>query len=216
MAEVAVKKGGTPAGKGRTKERQHRAWQLSVEGFSEREIAPKLEAEGLGRVSHQAVHKMLKVVWAERQQVFMKEAWDQKARQADMLMGLYREAMAAWERSKKGQKGITKKDGAGDGASSGATVTIKESPGDPRFLKQAQECLAEVRKIWGLDAPQKVDMSGTMALGHGSFAEARERQFADWTAVELERLALLQSEVEERKRAEGEEKQAASAGPSDS
>ena len=39
-----------------------------------------------------------------------------------------------------------------------AEIVIENQHGDPRYLDEARKALADHRKIWGLDAPQKVDV----------------------------------------------------------
>jgi len=36
------------------------------------------------------------------------------------------------------------------------TVTTKTSSGDPRYLKEAREALEAVQRLWGLNAPERV------------------------------------------------------------
>ena len=50
-----------------------------------------------------------------------------------------------------------------DGGPGGAGATVAElvvenQHGDPRYLDEARKALADQRKLWGLDAPQKVDL----------------------------------------------------------
>ena len=35
---------------------------------------------------------------------------------------------------------------------------MENQHGDPRYLEQARKALADHRKLWGLDAPQQVDL----------------------------------------------------------
>ena len=39
-----------------------------------------------------------------------------------------------------------------------AELTVENSHGDPRYLGEARQALADARKLWGLDAPQRVDL----------------------------------------------------------
>lgn len=39
------------------------------------------------------------------------------------------------------------------------TTTSAGQVGDPRFLEFIRKCLADIRLIWGLDAPQKQELT---------------------------------------------------------
>ena len=39
-----------------------------------------------------------------------------------------------------------------------AEVTVENRHGDPRYLEVARKALADVRKVWGLDAPREIDI----------------------------------------------------------
>ena len=39
-----------------------------------------------------------------------------------------------------------------------AEIVVENQHGDPRYLDEARKALADLRKLWGLDAPQKVDV----------------------------------------------------------
>ena len=84
----------------------------------------------------------------------------QKARQTLRLEHLFAEAMRAWTDSKTDmtrRRQRKTQPGSGPGATIAEIVTeIKH--GDPRYLEEARKALADHRKIWGLDAPQKVDV----------------------------------------------------------
>jgi hypothetical protein len=43
---------------------------------------------------------------------------------------------------------------------------LKDQDGDPRYLEQARQALADIRKIWGVDEPAqtKNDISGRLGL----------------------------------------------------
>jgi hypothetical protein len=71
------------------------------------------------------------------------------------------ERQRAWEASK--EDSTRRRQRKSDGGSRGAAATIAElvvenQHGDPRYLDQARNALADQRKLWGLDAPQKVDL----------------------------------------------------------
>lgn len=89
-----------------------------------------------------------------------------KVRQTASLRKIHRDAMAAWEESKKPQKSLTTR--VGPPGANGEVGQVKESisvlrdsDGDPRYLEAARQALADIRKLWSLDAAQKVEMGGT-------------------------------------------------------
>ena len=113
------------------------------------------------------------------------------ARQTAALKYIVREAIAAFHRSHEPHRSITKWGKAGrppdpdsengnpgsrfedDGAvvrdlggpeSSPAVETIRSQAGDPRHLEVALKALADIRKIWGLESPTKIDLSATVEL----------------------------------------------------
>src|SRR5712692_8467413 len=84
----------------------------------------------------------------------------QKARQALRLEHLFAEAMRAWTESKADTTRRRQRQTQG-GAGAGATIAelvVENQHGDPRYLDEARKALADQRKLWGLDAPQQVDL----------------------------------------------------------
>jgi hypothetical protein len=99
----------------------------------------------------------------------------QKVRQAMRLEHIYAQAMQAWEQSKteKSRKRQRKTQGTSGGP--GATVAeivVENQHGDPRYLEQALKALTDHRKLWGLDAPQKVDVRASRNPYDGMSEEA--------------------------------------------
>src|SRR5262249_16769555 len=39
-----------------------------------------------------------------------------------------------------------------------AEIVIENQHGDPRYLAEARKALADYRKVWGLDAPQRLEV----------------------------------------------------------
>lgn len=76
----------------------------------------------------------------------------------ETLDRIEQEANAAWERSQKMGYESTTKDGI-----DGREVTVKryKQVGEPRFLALMQECVAQRRKLLGLDAPTKTEVKDT-------------------------------------------------------
>jgi hypothetical protein len=129
--------------------------ELTVLGWSQHRIA-----EDLG-ISQPAVSKIQKRIELRMLREFTGTVERQRVRHSLRLEHLYTEALQAWERSKADltRRRQRKADGGSTGA--GATVAeivIENQHGDPRYLDEARKALADQRKLWGLDAPQKVDV----------------------------------------------------------
>lgn len=139
-----------------TRRREQVAFDLAVKGMSGPQIAAELARLGLGEVTQQAVSKMLIRI----EQRILKEMSEQvklmKVRQTATLQQMLRDALAAWEESKKPQKSLTTKHGpSGENGEPGKVLesqtTLRDQDGDPRYLEQARQALADIRKIWGLE-----------------------------------------------------------------
>jgi hypothetical protein len=86
--------------------------------------------------------------------------------QSEQLRMLFHEALAAWELSKQGSE-VTKVATAADGkdaAKQRAEKTTKTDAGDPRFLSQAMSALADIRRLWKLEAPAAAPQSDSLSL----------------------------------------------------
>lgn len=163
--------------KGRTIAREERAWDLNIQGLSYRLIAEVLNKEGLGPISPQAVGHAITRVAVRLRPVLLAKAEEQVTKQVACLNNAYGEAMQAWQRSKlpalENRKKVHVSEPA-DQASADAksrgpydptdwTLTVtKHRDGDPQYLRTALEALRDVRKLLGLDAPVKTELSGTV------------------------------------------------------
>jgi hypothetical protein len=138
----------------RIRTREVRAMELAVLGWSQPQIAADLG------VSQAAVSKLLKRIETHLLRELAETVQRQKARQTLRLEHLFAEAMRAWTASKgDATRRRQRQTQGGDGA--GATVAelvVENQHGDPRYLDEARKALADQRKLWGLDAPQKVDL----------------------------------------------------------
>ena len=128
-------------------------------------------------VSQQYVSQTVRKIdqWLAPQ--WMESIREMKANHTERLLHIFREAMAAWERSKLDAVAVTTKTGNKPGEQGGpydetATQTRGQS-GNPTFLSEARGALAEIRKIWGADAPLKVEHSGEVRVAGRDATEAR-------------------------------------------
>ena len=142
----------------RIRGRELRVLDRSVQGWSQRRIAAE---EG---VSQAAVSKILTRAEGRILRDLTAVVAQQKARQTLRLEHLYRESLQAWDESKgDATRRVQRKTQPGTGGT-GATVAelvVETQHGDPRFLDLGRKVLADVRTLWGLDAPQKLDVRAT-------------------------------------------------------
>jgi len=153
-------------GKGRVptelvRRREQAGLDLAAKGLSETEIADELDKQGLGKVTQQAVSKMLIRVEKRQLAEMSEQVKLMKVRQTASLRKIHRDAIAAWEESKKPQKSLTTKHGpSGDNGEPGKVTesqsVLRDQDGDPRFLELALHALADLRKVWGVDEPKKI------------------------------------------------------------
>ena len=116
-------------------------------------------AEALG-VSQPAVCKIVRRVEESLLADLAYKAERQRARQTLRLEHIYGHAMQAWQDST--QEGLrrrqrkTEHDGGPESTVSG--LISENRHGDPRYLDQARKALADLRKVWGIDAPERVSI----------------------------------------------------------
>ena len=87
----------------------------------------------------------------------------QKAAQTRVLDHLQAEALQAWEHSKAETTRRRQRQSHAEGRGPGTSVelTVETRHGDPRYLEVVLRTLADRRKLWGLDAPQQVEVRAT-------------------------------------------------------
>ena len=165
--------------------RELRVLERSIQGHSQREIAAE---EGL---TQGAVSKILSRLEQRALEELVDRVERQKARQTLRLDYLYRESLRAWDASKTdATRRVQRKTDRGPGTP-GATVAqlvVETQHGDPRYLELARKALADQRRVWGLDAPQKLDVRATEgpfdAMSDAALAAELARQRQLLTAIE--------------------------------
>ncbi len=139
----------------RIRTRELRVMELTVLGWSQHQIAHDLG------VSQAAVSKILRRAEERVLRELCTIVERQKVRHTLRLEHLFAEAIHAWGDSKADStRRRQRKTQPGHGGT-GATVAelvVQNQHGDPRYLDEARKALADHRKLWGLDAPQKVDV----------------------------------------------------------
>lgn len=142
----------------RLRARERRAVELAVLGSTQHDIAAEL------RISQAAVSKLLARVDERALADMSSTVARQKVRQSQRLERVFAESMRAWERSKEDttkrrQRQSGREGGAGGGNQTIAEVVVETKHGDPRYLETARKAMTDMRSIWGLDAPQQVDIT---------------------------------------------------------
>lgn len=126
------------------------------------------------------VYKLVDKVDAWFAPQWMDHIREMKSNHTARLLAIYDHAMKAWRRSLKDAETEQVK---GEGVLVGETVeavpvetvrTKKGQTGNVAYLSQAQSALADIRKIWGADAPLKVEHSGEIRVA-GDIEGARQR-----------------------------------------
>ena len=122
-------------------------------------------ASALG-VSQPAVSKILRRL-EDRQLADLGVKRDRQRAQHTMhLRFLYAQAIGAWQASQEdGERRRQRQTtgGASGGAQTVAELVSENRHGDPRFLESARKILADVRALWGVDAPERVAVEGRLA-----------------------------------------------------
>lgn len=138
------------------RQREKDAWRLRVtEGKTHWQIA-----EALG-VERSTVSKILIRLSQRSLEQLNDEVSAEKIRQIDSLDHMISELNESWKKSKEAAKIVTRKNRGGvkDGNSGDATtVRVVEQEGDPRYMTEIRGCMADKRKILGLDAATVLDV----------------------------------------------------------
>ena len=159
----------------RLRAREQRAVSLAVQGWTQSDIARDL------RVSQAAVSKILARADARALPELVERVERQKVRQTQRLEHLFTELMRAWEHSKadatrRRQRKSESARGTKGGATTMSEVVIEAQYGDPRYIEETRKVLADLRKLWGVDAPQRLDVRASRSpLDQLSEAELLDR-----------------------------------------
>ena len=139
----------------RLRTRARRVLELATLGWSQHRIAAEVG------ISQAAVSKMLARMEGRLLREWAATVDRQKVRQTLRLEYLVAEAIRAWEQSKTDRTRRRQRKthaGAGGTGATIAEIVTENQHGDPRYLDDARKALADARRLWGLDAPQNVDV----------------------------------------------------------
>jgi DNA-binding CsgD family transcriptional regulator len=142
---------------GRVRQRELETVERHLQGMSQRQIAMELD------ISQAAVSKILARVERRALGDHAELVMRMKGQQTLQLDHIRQQAMAAWHASKTEatRRRQRRVEGGTDESQTIAEVTVESTYGDARYLSEARAALADLRKLWGLDAPQKVDVRAT-------------------------------------------------------
>ena len=129
--------GGRKVSKEQSREWERRAWELRQQGWTQGRIAVALG------VDSSAVCRILARLRERYLRELTRKISRYKAEQTAQLEHLYDRALQAFEMSQLPE-----------------VLGGSARPGDHRFLEQARSVLADIRKIWGLDAPTQLEHAG--------------------------------------------------------
>jgi DNA-binding MarR family transcriptional regulator len=141
--------------------RDQEIWEKRLLGWSQQQIADHLN------VDQSLISRTLDRIEKRLHTEFVAQAEEVKARQTAQLEEVYRKALEQWERSCEDAEQVTTVTGLAKATEHGyvelpdrETRTVKGQSGNPALLAQALDALAAIRKIWGLDAAAKQEISG--------------------------------------------------------
>jgi len=165
------------------KMREREIWLMRTEKFmTQTQIGKELN------ISNSFVSAILTRITKRFNDEFRDKVLDYKYTQTEQLTNVAREAADAWEKSKQAAKSVTTKEEDGGKTGKGSTIkSIKEQYGDPRFLNTIITALADVREIWGLNAPAA---EATIGTAFGSVLTEDDR---------LTRLLIILKDAESKK-----------------
>lgn len=140
--------------------REQEAWRLRLRGWTQCQIAAEL------KVDQSTISDYLKRRNQALAEEFTEEAREVKAQQTAQLEHIYAEAVAAWEQSKLPAERTQVVTGRAVASQFGIvdlpdleTTTTEGQSGNPALLAAALKAKADIRAIWGMDAPKKADIT---------------------------------------------------------
>lgn len=153
-------------------EREQRAWELRQLGWTQEHIARELgiTQDGVSKILARVSRRVIGNLADDVERV--------KRDQTAFLERIADEAMRAWERSQLDACERTTRTMSADGSNSLTEEkrTVKGQVGDQRFLAEARAAKADIRKIWGIDSPEKRDITsgGKPILFTGKVADGND------------------------------------------
>lgn len=152
-------RGAVRVGEAQARALELRVWNLLSQGRTTSGIARALD------LTQSGVAGIIRRVERRYEEMVVASVGLMKARQARILERIADEAMDGWDRSQKAaqkivtEEGTVPTKGGEDGEIDIKKTTVERRDGDPRFLAEARAALADLRDIYGLNAPKKPDES---------------------------------------------------------
>lgn len=144
-------KGGSEP-RARIRLREIRVMEQILEGRTQHQIAESLD------ISQPAVSKIVRRMEERLLADVALKVERQRARHTLRLEHMYAESMRAWGASQQDatRRRQRKSEGVGAGGSTFAELVSENRHGDPRYLDEARKALTDLRKVWGVDAPERL------------------------------------------------------------
>lgn len=155
--------------------------QLYKRGYSYREMREEVMARlDLQAYSLETVHRDVKKLLDEWRKTRLENIDEAVQLELERLNEIVREAWTAWEKSKldgqrnsERQVGVPNPESEGGDSGQASVITVKlertsadvVNCGDPRYLEIIHKALCERRKLLGLYAPEKREVSGQLNFG---------------------------------------------------
>lgn len=151
-------------------ERERFCWELRTEHWmTHQRIADSWNAAHPGHtITRKGVTHLLKRVYNRNVKIEGEDRAQKIAEQEEVLNKIVREALAAWEQSKKPvESSVTEKiegeEGFGTGKGAGgkkmrAQIRRHDANGNPAFLNLAMQALGDIRKLRGMDIQRTMNI----------------------------------------------------------
>lgn len=162
----------------RLKLREVRVMEMILEGHTQHRIAEEL------RISQPAVSKIVRRVEERLLADVELKVERQRARHTLRLEFVYGEAIRAWRASQQEslRRRQRKTDGGNAGGQTVAEIVSENRHGDPRYLDEARKALADLRTLWGVNAPERLAIAASSPFASMS-DEALEAELARQTRL---------------------------------
>ena len=159
-------KGGSEP-RARVRLRELRVMDLVLEGHTQHQIAAALN------ISQPAVSKIIRRLEERLLADVAMKVERQRARHTLRLEFMYGEGIRAWRASQ--QEGVRRRQrktdgGPGQAGGSVAEIVSESRHGDPRYLEEARRALADLRTLWGVDAPERLSIGAAAPFANLSDA----------------------------------------------
>lgn len=152
------------------RKREDLAWELHAKHYSLSRIVAAFEEAGLGTITTQGIWKIIRRVEVRALENQKAKVVSVKMQQTSALEWQVRELVDEWERSKGPGRMVRKQttppvlpSGGITGpllpSSEKVTQEVREQCGDSRYLDSARAAMADIRKIWGANEPEKTDIT---------------------------------------------------------